>query len=105
MNLLFIYTNNIIISGEEQCPLKLGSNFEDIFNIRNLIVHLTYEHFIINPKALQQMRQNLFLCPRLTGALLDRLTHKAHILEMNGESYRLSKSLMKKNIIGADRQK
>lgn len=27
---------------------------------------------------------------RLTGALLDRLTH--HILEMNGESYRLSSS-------------
>ena len=27
---------------------------------------------------------------RLTGALLDRLTHHVHILEMNGESYRLS---------------
>ena len=25
---------------------------------------------------------------RLTGALLDRLTHRVHILEMNGESYR-----------------
>ena len=29
---------------------------------------------------------------RLTGALLDRLTHHVHILEMNGESYRLAKS-------------
>ena len=29
---------------------------------------------------------------RLTGALLDRLTHHVHILEMNGESYRLSQS-------------
>jgi DNA replication protein DnaC len=28
---------------------------------------------------------------RLTGALLDRLTHHVHILEMNGESYRLKK--------------
>ncbi len=28
----------------------------------------------------------------LTGALLDRLTHHAHILEMNGESYRLKGS-------------
>ena len=27
---------------------------------------------------------------RLTGALLDRLTHHVHILEMNGDSYRLS---------------
>jgi len=29
---------------------------------------------------------------RLTGALLDRLTHKIHILEANGESYRLRES-------------
>ena len=29
---------------------------------------------------------------RLTGALLDRLTHRVNILEMNGESYRLSQS-------------
>jgi DNA replication protein DnaC len=29
---------------------------------------------------------------RLTGALLDRLTHKVHILEANGESYRLRDS-------------
>ena len=29
---------------------------------------------------------------RLTGALLDRLTHHVHILEMNGESYRLKHS-------------
>jgi DNA replication protein DnaC len=26
---------------------------------------------------------------RLTGALLDRITHRCHILEANGESYRL----------------
>jgi DNA replication protein DnaC len=29
---------------------------------------------------------------RLTGALLDRLTHHVHILTMNGESYRLAQS-------------
>ena len=29
---------------------------------------------------------------RLTGAPLDRLTHHVHILEMNGESYRLERS-------------
>jgi DNA replication protein DnaC len=29
---------------------------------------------------------------RLTGALLDRLTHHVHILEMNGNSYRLATS-------------
>jgi DNA replication protein DnaC len=29
---------------------------------------------------------------RLTGALLDRLTHRVHILEANGESYRLKQA-------------
>lgn len=29
---------------------------------------------------------------RLTGALLDRLTHQVHILSMNGDSYRLNQS-------------
>ena len=33
---------------------------------------------------------------RLTGALLDRLTHHVHILEMNGESYRLKTSKQKR---------
>jgi DNA replication protein DnaC len=33
---------------------------------------------------------------RLTGALLDRLTHHVHILEMNGESYRLKESKQSK---------
>jgi len=32
---------------------------------------------------------------RLTGALLDRLTHHVHILEANGESYRLRQSRSK----------
>lgn len=34
----------------------------------------------------------VFGSERLTGALLDRLTHRVHILEMNGESYRLAQS-------------
>ena len=34
----------------------------------------------------------VFGSERLTGALLDRLTHHVHILEMNGESYRLKRS-------------
>jgi len=35
---------------------------------------------------------------RLTGALLDRLTHHVHILEMNGESYRLKHSRKHKQV-------
>ena len=34
----------------------------------------------------------VFGSERLTGALLNRLTHHVHILEMNGESYRLKHS-------------
>ena len=34
----------------------------------------------------------IFGSERLTGALLDRITHHVHILEMNGESYRLKHS-------------
>ena len=34
----------------------------------------------------------VFGSERLSRALLDRLTHHVHIMEMNGESYRLKRS-------------
>jgi len=40
----------------------------------------------------------IFGAERLTGALLDRLTHHVHILEMNGDSYRLKASRRQKQI-------
>jgi len=39
---------------------------------------------------------SMFGSERLTGALLDRLTHHVHILEMNGDSYRLKQSKARK---------
>jgi DNA replication protein DnaC len=39
----------------------------------------------------------VFGSERLTGALLDRITHHVHILEMNGDSYRLKQSRRKRN--------
>ncbi|MCK9276248.1 MAG: ATP-binding protein, partial [Syntrophales bacterium] len=39
----------------------------------------------------------LFGDPTLTAALLDRLTHKAHIILCNWDSYRLKESLKKKH--------
>ena len=42
------------------------------------------------------MDAEVFGSERLTGALLDRLTHQVHILEMNGESFRLTQSKKRK---------
>jgi DNA replication protein DnaC len=38
----------------------------------------------------------VFQGERMTAALLDRLTHRCHILEMNGESYRFRESMKAK---------
>ena len=38
----------------------------------------------------------VFGSEQLTGALLDRLTHHAHILAMNGESFRFRESMSRK---------
>ena len=35
---------------------------------------------------------SVFGSERLTGALLDQLTHHVHILQLNGDSYRLKQS-------------
>jgi DNA replication protein DnaC len=40
----------------------------------------------------------LFSDPTLTAALLDRLTHKAHIIPCNWDSYRLKESLKRKTL-------
>jgi DNA replication protein DnaC len=49
----------------------------------------------------------VLISERLTGALLDRLTHRVHIIEANGESYRLrdSKERVKRRKHRSDGQK
>jgi DNA replication protein DnaC len=47
----------------------------------------------------------VFGSDRLTGALLDRLTHHVHILEMNGESYELNQSKRRSRRNNADTPK
>jgi DNA replication protein DnaC len=49
---------------------------------------------------------DIFGCERLTGALLDRLTHRVYIIEANGPSYRLRQSkrrLKKSDLNGNDK--
>ena len=38
----------------------------------------------------------VFQGERMTAALLDRITHRCHIFEMNGESYRFRESMQAK---------
>ena len=38
----------------------------------------------------------VFQGERMTAALLDRMTHRCHIVEMNGESYRFRESMKAK---------
>ena len=45
---------------------------------------------------------SVFGSERLTGALLDRLTHHVHILEMNGDRYRLAHSKRRSRRAKAD---
>ena len=45
---------------------------------------------------------SVFGAERLTGALLDRLTHHVHILSMNGESYRLAQSARRRKLAATD---
>ncbi len=47
---------------------------------------------------------SVFGSERLTGALLDRLTHHVHILQLNGESYRLKASQARQRRARAARQ-
>jgi DNA replication protein DnaC len=48
---------------------------------------------------------SVFGTERLTGALLDRLTHHVHILEMNGESYRLRDSKRRRSRADTTRER
>jgi DNA replication protein DnaC len=46
----------------------------------------------------------VFGSERLTGALLDRLTHRVHIIEANGESYRLRQAKKRSHHLSTSKQ-
>jgi len=55
------------------------------------VISRAYEHqsLMLTTNLAFEEWTEIFGSERLTGALLDRLTHQCHILEANGESYRL----------------
>jgi len=55
------------------------------------VISQAYEHhsLMVTTNLAFEEWTEIFGSERLTGALLDRLTHRCHILEANGESYRL----------------
>ena len=59
-----------------------------------------YEHSttIVTSNLPFQEWTAVFASERLTGALLDRITHHVHILEMDAESYRLKQSRSRQRV-------
>ena len=58
------------------------------------VVSRAYEHhsLMITTNLPFEQWTEVLGSERLTGALLDRLTHRVHIIEANGESYRLKQA-------------
>jgi DNA replication protein DnaC len=61
------------------------------------VIGQAYEHhsLMLTTNLAFEDWTEIFGSERLTGALLDRLTHRCHILEANGESYRLRQARKK----------
>lgn len=57
-----------------------------------------YQSLIVTSNLPFDQWTTILGCERLTGALLDRLTHRCHIIEANGESYRLRQARMKQKL-------
>jgi hypothetical protein len=70
------------------------------------VISRAYEHhsLMVTTNLAFEEWAEIFGSERLTGALLDRLTHRCHILEANGESYRLQQARKRSNSKPSTRQ-
>ena len=55
-------------------------------------VYLRVRRAVMAERMSIREETRVFGSERLSGALVDRLTHRVHLLEMNGDSYRLPRS-------------
>jgi DNA replication protein DnaC len=79
--------------------LQVGSdkiNAELLFN--HLSLRTGRKATIITTNLSFDRWQEIFGDPVLTAALVDRITHKAHLVNMNGESYRIKETKKMMNI-------
>ena len=74
--------------------VPLGKASEDLFNFFSQCYERT--SLIVTTNLPFSEWPQVFGDERLTGALLDRLTHRVHVVEVQGESYRFKSSRKKK---------
>ena len=72
--------------------MTLGKNGGDLF-FQALSERHERKSVVLNTNLPFGEWTQIFRTERLTVALLDRLTHRAQILEMNGKSYRLKSAM------------
>lgn len=116
MNVLFITVPNLIIELKEAMSLHQINAYKKKFEKYDLVIldELGYVSFdkegneilfnllsnrndngsiLITSNLVFDRWEEVFKDPILTGALVDRLAHKAHVLDMSGESYRIKETL------------
>ena len=59
----------------------------------NLSLRASRKSIIITTNLSFDRWEEIFGDPVITSAMVDRLTHKAHIIDMTGDSYRLRETL------------
>lgn len=116
LSVLFITVPNLIIELKEAMSLHQINAYKKKFEKYDLVIldELGYVSFdqegneilfnllsnrndngsiLITSNLVFDRWEEIFKDPVLTGALVDRLAHKAHVLDMSGESYRIKETL------------
>ena len=115
MRVLFTNVPNLVIELKEAMSNSQITNYKKKFDRYELVIvdELGYVSFdkegneilfnllsnrneagsmIITTNLVFEEWEEVFGSPKLTGALVDRLAHMAHVLDMSGESYRLKET-------------
>ena len=115
MRVLFTNVPNLVIELKEAMTKSEVTNYKKKFERYELVIidELGYVSFdkegneilfnllsnrneagsmIITTNLVFEEWEEVFGSAKLTGALVDRLAHKAHVLDMSGESYRLKET-------------